>query len=377
MYKLVVALNEEYKSDASGRWVTIKGRPVFISADTPDELDLNALKPPTEAPDDDVTVVTMKDGRERKEYSKEWLQKTARYKFAKVVDIERRREEIESALSKDVEDALAAGDMDNNAQASLCALLIAKTGMRPGSPGQGTKVKSGENKGVFQKTYGATTVQKKHVTIKGDTVRFRYLGKSGVQRDVSVTDPLIARGVTKLLEGKTPSKDVFDGISEDTLIRRVKRFNSHYKTKDFRTAIAMQEATKAMAELLSGKRQEIPDKPEKVKALARKLVGELGKKISAKLGNTPAVAISNYTSPALVEHFLSQYGIPRNMLESEVEHLQSEMMRAAGAPIDLERLPMLTILYGKDAMSEWAARWVSDREDAEDVKSEYWEELPE
>jgi hypothetical protein len=208
-------------------------------------------------------------------------------------------------------------------------------------------------------------------------VRFQYLGKSGVQRDVSIEDALVARGVKKLLEGKDDDKDVFDGVSEAALIRRVQRFNKHYKSKDFRTAIAMQEATKGMAELLSEKREEIPDDPKKVKALAKRLVAKLGKKVAAKLGNTPAVAISNYTSPALVEHFLSQYGIPRGMNESAVEHLQQELMRAAGLPLDLDKLPMLTLLYGKDAMNEWAGRWVNDREDGEDVESEFWEELPE
>jgi DNA topoisomerase IB len=377
MRGLVKALYEELVSDHIGRWVTIGGRPVFIANDTPDEMDLNAIKPPDRAPDDDVTTVLQKDGTERKEYSKRWLQLTGRYKFAKVVDIERRREEIENNLSNDVEEALASGEVDRGAQASLCSLLVSKTGMRPGSPGQGTKVKSGDSKGVLQRTYGATTIQKRHVSVSGDTVRFQYLGKSGVQRDVSVTDPVVARGVSRLLDGKGDEEDLFDGINEDTLIRRVKRFNKHYKSKDFRTAIAMQEATDAIAEILSGERQKIPDNPEKVRALARKLVAQVGKRVAARLGNTPAVAISNYVSPTLIEHFLSQYGIPRNLLESAMEHLKTELMRAAGAPLDLERLPMLTILYGKEAMAEWAARWTNDREDAEDVESEHWKELPE
>jgi hypothetical protein len=369
---------QEREFDGRGRWVTISGRPVFIADARPEEVNLDALRPPELAPEADITIVKMADGRVRREYSDAWIQKTARYKFAKVTEIERNRSEIESGLASDVRDALKRGGLrgDKNAQASLCALLIAKTGMRPGSPGQGTRIKSGDGKGTLQRTYGATTVQKRHVTISGDEVRFQYLGKSGVQRDVRIKDPLIARGVKALIDSKDGSADVFDGVDEKQLNRRFKRFNSHYKAKDFRAAIAMQEASAAIADVLSGDRKPVPSDAEKARRLARRLVNDLGKKISSKLGNTPAVAISNYTNPALVEQFLFEYGIPRSVLESDAEHLRQEYMRVALTLPVPSKVPMLTILYGGEAVSEWTSRFLSDREDAEDAESQHWEELP-
>src|SRR5207237_6563362 len=43
------------------------------------------------------------------------------------------------------------------------------------------------------KSFGLTTIKNRHVTVKGDHLRFRFRGTSGRQHDVAITDGRIAK----------------------------------------------------------------------------------------------------------------------------------------------------------------------------------------
>lgn len=361
MRALVASLQEV----SGGRWVTINGRPVFI-ADS--DAELERLKPPPVAPDKHKRVVTFKDKdgmeRQRTEYDDEWNEIASKYKFAKLSRIEAQRAEIESALSKDIEDGFNEdGSLSYSGALAAVALCVVKTGMRPGSPGQGTKVKSGPDKGKFQNTYGASTIERRHVRVLGDTVSFEYLGKSGVQRKVKVKDATLARAVSALRKGKQ-SEPLFqsDGrrVTASALGSRLKEFNSHYKTKDFRTAVANRVAADHAVRALK-KPKSIPKDKKKARAFAKRLVSELSRAVSSELGNTPAVALRSYISPPLVERFLEDYGVDTSLLESA----QEKTFRPSS-------LSLLNILYGDEAVREWSSSFLSDAESEEDRESQHW-----
>ena len=342
-----------------GRWVTLKnGRKVFIGGPSHPNVHLDALKPKDAGKGVKVSF-QRKDGTSgtRYEFPDEWHEQTSRYKFAKVAHIEDNRDQIESGLTEDVNKGLLSGKgLDRNGVTSLCAYLIAKSGMRPGSPGQSTK---GED------TFGATILEKRHVSIKGDTVTFKYRGKSGVNQNTSVTDKVIAAGVRSLIGGDKGSgkERLFQhdgtGISANAVGERFRRFNKHYKSKDFRTAVAMQEATDEVAKIIKENKAVHPD-PEKAKKEAKKIVKRIGVRVSSKLGNTPSVAISNYTSPALVEYCLAQSGYSRQLLEAVDPHEKSMANTAATRPYTPLNLGLLGALYGRDRVQAWSAGFLSD-----------------
>ena len=49
------------------------------------------------------------------------------------------------------------------------------------------------------KSYGATTLRKRHGSVRGNTLKLRYKGKSGKERDVAITDKRLAATVRKML----------------------------------------------------------------------------------------------------------------------------------------------------------------------------------
>ena len=62
------------------------------------------------------------------------------------------------------------------------------------------------------KSFGLTTMQDRHVDVKGSKMRFRFRGKSGIKHDVDVTDRRIAKIVSKLQD--LPGQELFQYVDE-------------------------------------------------------------------------------------------------------------------------------------------------------------------
>src|SRR5438045_7015582 len=85
-----------------------------------------------------------------------------------------------------------------------CILRILSTCfMRPGS-----EVYAKENG-----SFGIATLQNRHATVHGDTVRFHYIGKSGKEQIRELKDRRIARIVRALK--KLPGRDLFQFVADD------------------------------------------------------------------------------------------------------------------------------------------------------------------
>lgn len=361
----IIEAEDKTLSGETGHWVNIRGRPIFIGEPSQASKRLSTLDPSGMDRGKQTIQINVKvDGKTVKTvtkavYSDKWNKATARYKFAIANDIEKNRDKIEGALEKEV--------LSNKAGASLacCALIIAKTGMRVGNPGNATV---NDDTGESEDTYGATTLERRHVKVEGDTTTFAFKGKAGVDQNIVVKDPTIAKGISNILA--TPGEDnaplfmkMVDKkparIRREDVTARFKRFNDHYKPKDFRTAQAMRHAVDA-AHAIMERQHDIPKAAAKAKRYAKDVVKEIGEAVSKPLGNTPSVAISNYTNPLLVEHVLKQIGFKQDILESMsepklvfVEGLEDPVARiasGAGEPMDT---PLLVALYGEDVVHAW------------------------
>ena len=368
------------KDGSMGRFVTINGRVVFIINSTPDsEL---TDKPKILPSEKTVETRRKKDGSEvsKTVYSDSWFKRSSAHKYTKVSHILKNRAKIEGSLRDSLENGYdSSGSLTREGVTAALALAVVQSGMRPGSPGQGTKdkgvarehfKKTGKEK--FFRTFGATTLLNKHTKVSGDTVTFRYLGKSGVRRFVTVKDADVAKAVNSLLEqGGPPSGYLWDNgsgrVSAPSLGRRFSRINPRYQTKDMRTAVANLVASGAVAKILDGKKQSIPSDKKKARALAKSLEKKIGVSVSAQLGNEPEVALRNYTNPMLIEHMLRQYGFSSDLLEDQAK---VEALKAASSEIDMSKMPILMALHGEDAVREWASAAINDRDDAEDADIE-------
>jgi DNA topoisomerase-1 len=152
------------------------------------------------------------------------------------------------------------------------------------------------------RTYGITTLHKRHVRLEHGAMIFDYRGKKGVrQRQVVIDDQLYAI-VERLLT--LPGRRVFQHFDEygelrpasghelNAYIRQV--MSPGLSAKDFRTWGGTLLAAEKLAEL----------GPARSERQAKKNAVEAVKYVAERLGNTPAVARSSYISPVVFDHYM-------------------------------------------------------------------------
>lgn len=153
------------------------------------------------------------------------------------------------------------------------------------------------------KSFGLTTLQKKHLTAKGDHLTFEYLGKSGKMQQKQIANRSLAKIVKQLSE--IPGKEIFKFIDENDNIRNVKpkHLNQYihevmgngFSAKNFRTWGGSVMASQYLDEvgIVEGKNQKI----------LKRNIKEAVTSVSEKLGNTPAIARKSYIDPRVFKNY--------------------------------------------------------------------------
>jgi DNA topoisomerase I len=152
------------------------------------------------------------------------------------------------------------------------------------------------------RTFGITTLRKKHVNVRGSRITFKYHGKHRARVRTAVVDSELADAV-KLLRGLPGGRQLFryerngsycnlTGANLNEYIRQY--LGEEFTAKDFRTWGGSLLAAIALAE------QGVADSETDAKSRVAKVMRMVGE----KLGNTPTVARSSYVSPAVVEQYL-------------------------------------------------------------------------
>ena len=157
------------------------------------------------------------------------------------------------------------------------------------------------------KSYGITTLRSKHTDVKGNTVVFNFIGKSGKEHTKSINDKQIA-GIVKRLD-ELPGHEIFryqddDGKMHDIHSADVNNYikanmGGEFTAKDFRTWGGTLVAT---TQLIAADRSH----NEKERA---KIITQVVKETAEKLGNTPAIARSSYIDPRVIAAYDKASGI--------------------------------------------------------------------
>ncbi|KQS54344.1 DNA topoisomerase [Brevundimonas sp. Leaf363] len=151
------------------------------------------------------------------------------------------------------------------------------------------------------RSYGLTTLNKRHLDVDGASLTFAFRGKSGVEHKVSLKDKRLARMMRSMRE--LPGQHLFkyrnaDGdlcpITSDDVNAYIREaMGDQFSAKDFRTWAGTVSAARALRDM---------DEPTSATDAKRKL-NLCVKAVAGLLGNTPTVCRASYVHPAIFKLF--------------------------------------------------------------------------
>jgi len=152
------------------------------------------------------------------------------------------------------------------------------------------------------KSYGLTTLKRRHVAVDGSEVRFRFTGKSGKQWSLAVRDRRVAN-IIKACE-ELPGQELLqyvdgEGTRQDVTSSDVNAYlkeitGQDITAKDFRTWAGTVLAALALKEV------ETFDTAAQGKRNLRAAIG----RVAARLGNTPTICRKCYVHPEVLNAYL-------------------------------------------------------------------------
>jgi DNA topoisomerase I len=141
-------------------------------------------------------------------------------------------------------------------------------------------------------SYGATTLRSRHAKVLGRTVKMRFKGKSGIERELSLTDRTLSRIVRQCQD--LPGQNLFQYLDDDGEAQPISSTDVNdyireatgedFTAKHFRTWSASVIAF------------------EQICAAGEDGVGlnDMLEPVAEALGNTPAISRKSYVHPALI-----------------------------------------------------------------------------
>ena len=215
-------------------------------------------------------------GRWQYRYSAEHIAAAKKRKFDRVKLFSRDLSTIRSNVTSGVD--------NNNAKAMLLRIED-KTAIRMGSLAD-VKAK--------KKAYGLTTLQSRHVSIKGDKIVLDFTAKKGIPAYYEFTDKTVGSWLSKRKTGMAANDRLFPDVSPSALNKYIENVagGKKYTIKDFRTyhgsRIAFEELQKHSGRALTAREKS-------------RIIKDVSTTVSQFLHNTPAMAKSAYIDPMVWE----------------------------------------------------------------------------
>jgi DNA topoisomerase-1 len=206
---------------------------------------------------------------------------------------------------------------------------------------ESTSVRVGNNEYAKENgSFGLTTLRNRHVKVRGSQILFRFRGKSGVEHEVEITNPGLARVVRSCQ--CIPGHELFTYLDDEGVAHSVDsgEVNDYLRelsgaditAKDFRTWNGSCLAIANFTERL----EEAPGNP------TLKSVVEVVKAVAKCLGNRPATCKKFYVHPAVIVayqngqlmHYLEKFAQASGRLPVRYEEQVLMMvLKDAGSPL--------------------------------------------
>jgi len=254
-------------------------------------------------------------GRRQYIYHPKWSQKQAEAKYDRVVNMARRLPSVRQQVTRDLRSDGLTSD-----RVLAGTLRMLDTGaFRTG----------GEAYVEEHETHGVATLLREHVSIKGTAIRFTFVAKGGIDRDVTLRDKDLAELIKALRRARTGSDRLFcyrpaaggdwrEVHAEDINARFKELAGEECSVKDLRTW----QATVRAALYLAGADEPGSDTER------RRMLREVMDRVADDLGNTPTVARGSYVDPRVVSAQESGRTISRAIDRVGSDNLDRPRVRA-------------------------------------------------
>jgi DNA topoisomerase-1 len=177
-----------------------------------------------------------------------------------------------------------------------CALavgLINKAWFRVGS----------EQHARSSRTYGVTTLRKRHVSVDGDEITFRLHAKNRKLVRRTIVNARLAEGVEELLALPNGSR-LFRFERDGELVDLTSALLNDYVAENLGEGFTAKDFRTWGGTLLAAQELERRGLAES-DADAKRTLAAVMQHVGQELGNTAAVARDSYVSPVVVEHYLA------------------------------------------------------------------------
>lgn len=161
-------------------------------------------------------------------------------------------------------------------------------------------------------SFGLTTLRRRHAALTGSKLRLRFKGKSGIQHEVALDDPRVAKVVKRCQA--IPGQALFHYEDEQGQVHGIdsadvndylrEASGEDFTAKDFRTWHATSHALALVAAAAADVEPAAVSSATAAKSLANQILAE----VAARLGNTIAVCRKSYVHPQVLA--MAQAGCP-------------------------------------------------------------------
>jgi DNA topoisomerase-1 len=186
------------------------------------------------------------------------------------------------------------------------------------------------------RTFGITTLRKRHVQVRGNRIAFDFVAKHRTVVRTTLVDEELAEAVKDLLALPGGPRLFRYWWEESAITLTGARLNDYvreylgdeFTAKDFRTWGGTLLAAIEFAE----------HGPPETERKAKKVIPAVMRRVGKELGNTPAVARSSYVSPAVIDQYLDG----RTIEDFRPRHLR--VVSARSIDLDPEEQALLSLL---------------------------------
>jgi DNA topoisomerase-1 len=269
---------------------------------------------------------TGRDARGRKQYRYHvrWRDHRDGNKYARMLDFGRALRRLRSVVTRD----LGLRGLPRRKVLATVVKLLELTHARVGNEEYARKNRS----------YGLTTLEHRHVVVRGSVIAFHFRGKSGVTRAIDVKDARLARVVRQC--GELPGQHLFEYVDPDGVVRPIGSHDvneyiraasgAEFSAKDFRTLAGTVLAARALRRV----------GPCTSKAQLKRAERVALEFVASRLGNTVAVCRKCYVHPAVLEAYERSFlGNGHRDVRAEEGAVLRLVARCAIAAGDALRLP--------------------------------------